>query len=120
MVSENIINANFMKEWETARAVLAGFDTHLHDLRKYGFSLITAFLATNAIIFQTKIFTIELTDNIKLAILGVTLLLIFTLSMIDQTYRVFLRAAADRAKILERSLNLHLTEVILNREKPTK
>lgn len=117
MVSQNNINANSMKEWETARAVLAGFDTHLHDLRRYGFSLITALLAANAVIFQTKIFDIELTDYVKLAVLGVTLLLIFTLSMIDHNYRVFLRAAATRARILERNLNLDLTEVIEQRYK---
>lgn len=120
MVSENNINTNSIKEWETARAVLAGFDTHLHDLRKYGFSLITAFLTTNAVIFQSEIFNFELTDYIKLAVLIVTLLLIFTLSMIDRNYRVFLRAAATRARILERNLNLDLTEVIEQRYKMRK
>jgi hypothetical protein len=115
MVSDDKINANFMKEWETARAVLSGFDTHLHDLRKYGFSLITVFLAADAIIFQTTIINLDLTNVIKLAVLGVTLLLIVTLLMIDRNYRVFQRAAATRAKIIERNLNLELTEVIAQR-----
>ena len=41
--------------------------------------------------------------------------LIVTLLMLDRNYRVFQRAAATRAKIIERKINLELTEVIAQR-----
>lgn len=108
-------NAHLLKEWETAREVLSKFDDRLHDLRKIGFTFITALLSADAIIFVNWIEGVELPDYIKLAVLLVTLLLIVTLLLVDRNYQIFQRAAATRAKILERRLNLELTEVIAQR-----
>ncbi|MFB0503705.1 MAG: hypothetical protein ACETWE_07725 [Candidatus Bathyarchaeia archaeon] len=105
------VNDNFLKEWETARDVLKAFDDRLHDLRKYGFSFITAFLTASTILFES------LSEPVKATVLGVTLLLIFGLFLMDRNYRVFQKAAATRAEILERVLNIELTEYITHRYK---
>lgn len=112
MASRQSGNEHLLKEWETAREILNNFDQRLHDLRKFGFTFITALLSVDAIIFVNWIKNVELPEYIKLAVLLVTLLLIVTLLLVDRNYQVFQRAAATRAKILERKLNLELTEVI--------
>lgn len=117
MTSDDTINANFMEEWKKARDVLAQFDDRLKDLRKVGFSFLTALLAADAIIFKVKVDDIVLSEWVKWAVLVVNLLLIVTLLLIDSNYRVFQRATAMRAKVLERYLNLELTEVIAQRHR---
>lgn len=111
-------NANFLKEWEIARNVLKDFDAHLHDLRKTGFSFLTALLAAEALIFPVRLAesgTKILPDETKFAVLLVDLILIVALQLIDRNYQIFQRAAATRARVLERVLNLELTEVISQR-----
>ena len=111
-------NANFLKEWETARNILKDFDAHLHDLRKYGFSFLTALLAAESLLIPTWLPSSNSTvlpEHIKVAVLLVDLILIVALQLIDRNYVVFQRAAATRAKVLERILNLELTEVISQR-----
>jgi hypothetical protein len=104
------------KEWDTARDILNNTDEHMHDLRKYGFTFFTALLATESFLIPNRsanIFNVTiLPDEIKVAVLGVTLVLIIALQLIDRNYQVLQEAAATRALVLERTLNLELTEVI--------
>ena len=98
---------NFLEEWKIARSILKESDEHLHDLRKYGFTFLTALL--------TAEMALSMPDHIKLAVLIVNFVLIGGLQILDRNYGELQRAAAQRAKILERILNLELTEVISQR-----
>jgi hypothetical protein len=110
-------NANHIEEWKQARDVLKSYDEHLHDLRKYGFSFLTALLAAGAILTPaiTESTDAEIPNFIKFAVFAVTLLLIAALHLLDRNYRVFQDAAVTRALILERKLNIELSEVITTR-----
>lgn len=107
---------HYLKEWEMARSVLNNFDERLHDLRKIGFTFITVLLAADAIIFK-DFFTsgMVLDQSVKAVILILNFGLIITLLLLDRNYRVFQSAAATRAIVLERKINLELTEVIAQR-----
>jgi hypothetical protein len=102
-------NKNFMEEWKIARETLAKFDDRLHDLRKYGFSFITALLTAQSLLMSDSK---ALPDGVKVTVLIVTLTLIIALHLIDRIYQVIQEAVSTRAKILERTLNLELTEDI--------
>jgi hypothetical protein len=107
-----------LTEWQTARALLAAYDDNLHDLRKYGFTFLTALLATESILLPSVGVSSTsggLPDIVKLGVFVVTLLLVFALHLIDQNYLVFENAAATRALVLERELNIELTEIIADR-----
>jgi hypothetical protein len=129
-------NANQMKEWDKAREILRDYDERLHDLRKFGFSFVTALLTVGA--FATNAITSTLTDSaaqgtanataaqaassqssipelFNLGIFIVTLILIVALHYFDKNYRVFQQAACTRAMVIERKLNLELTEIIKDR-----
>ncbi len=106
-------NENHIKEWEKARDVLKAFDEHLHDLRKFGFSFFTALIAADGILFSTSVAGASVI--IKFAVFGVTMLLIQAVQLIDRNYVVFQKAAATRAIVLERELNLELSEIISER-----
>ena len=121
-------SSHFLKEWEATRDVLKTFDGHLHDLRKYGFSFITALLAGSAILFTTWVrqpiyddygaVIVEgelFPEHIKAAILGVTLLLILGIFIIDVYYRNFQRSANIRSRVLEKVLNIELSDTITQR-----
>jgi hypothetical protein len=110
-------DSNHFEEWKSARDVLKTFDDNLHDLRKYGFTFITALITAQAILvpYNPADPTKGVPDVIKFAIFGVTLLLVAALHLIDRNYTLFQEAAASRAKILERALNLELTEIISQR-----
>jgi hypothetical protein len=112
-------NDTHLEEWKQARDLLKSYDDRLHDLRKYGFSFLTALLTAEAILGPTVIKQGEaLVDNanvLKFAVLAVTLLLIAALHLLDRNYRLFQQAADTRAVVLERRLNLELSEVITAR-----
>ena len=114
VIASDRVDNNFLKEWETARDVLTTFDNRLHELRKYGFSFITVFLTASTILFD------EFPENIKFVILTVTLVLILALFLMDRFYQVFIKSSALRARILERMLNIELTEVITERYRYSK
>lgn len=121
---------NHLEEWKQARDTLKSFDDRLHDLRKLGFSFLTALFAagsllTPAIIPSTSSLTpviISSTSSadsptsvqniVKSAIFAVTLLLVIALHFLDKNYRVAQEAADTRAVILERELNLELSDII--------
>jgi hypothetical protein len=99
------------KEWDSCRGVIATLDDRITDLRKYGFTLVTALFAVTGLISKfigTSGFI--LTPGVQFAVFVVTLLLILTLFIIDDMYGTEQRAAEFRARILETRLNLELTE----------
>ena len=104
---------NFLEEWKQARDVLKSFDDKLHDLRKYGFSFLTALFTAEAIIIPKN----AMPDLIKFVVFSITFLLISALHLLDKNYVAFQEAAATRAKVLERMLNLELTDIISIRYK---
>jgi hypothetical protein len=115
---------HFLKEWEATRDVLKTFDGHLHDLRKYSFSFITALLTASTILFTTWVrqpnggngFEGEpFPELIKATILGVTLCLILGVCIIDIYYRNFQRSANIRSRVLEKVLNIELSDTITQR-----
>jgi hypothetical protein len=119
-------NENQMKEWDKAREVLKDYDTRLHELRKYGFSFVTALLTAGSFITQaissslsestsgtTSVETSAPIPGIfNLGVFVVTLMLIVALHLLDRNYRAYQQAAYNRAKVLERKLNLELSETI--------
>lgn len=102
-----------MKEWEIARGVLEFFDDKLHDLRKYGFSFVTALLTAEGVLETSE--GASASAGIKFAVFFVTLILILALHLIDRNYVVFQRAATTRALVLERKLNIELSDIITDR-----
>jgi hypothetical protein len=94
-------------EWQEARSILARYDNNLHDLRKYGFSFITALLAANGLISVGGTSTVPAT--VKAAILMATLGLIVALKLLETHYRLFQKAASIRARLLENRLNIDVT-----------
>jgi hypothetical protein len=105
--------ANHLEEWKQARHVLEFFDDKLHDLRKYGFGLVTALLTAEGILIPKT--GDDVPVQIKFAVFFVTLLLILAVHLIDHNYRVYQRAANMRARVLERNLNLELSDTITDR-----
>jgi hypothetical protein len=101
-----------MQEWQTARDIISSFDDRLHDLRKYGFGFITALLAAEYLLVPSGSTSPALPNIIKLAVLLITLMLIVALHLMDRIYRILQSGAATRAIIVEKLLNLELTEVI--------
>jgi len=101
---------NALDEWKEARSVIARFDNNLHDLRKYGFTFVTALLAANGLISQGG--TSIVPAGVKAGVLVATMGLIVTLKLLDTHYRLFQKAASIRGRILEDRLNLDITNDI--------
>ena len=60
--------------------------------------------------FQQNLGKLSISDFTKLVILLVILILIIALWLIEGNYKLFIKYASERARVLERSLNLKLTE----------
>ena len=100
-------------EWQTARDLISSFDDRLTDLRKTGFGFVSALLTAQALL--TSGVTNgggSVPDLVKIGVIWVTFFLIGALRLTEKNYRFFQQAASLRAKILERHLNLELTETI--------
>src|SRR5581483_4575237 len=95
-----------LEEWKVARDVIAKGDERIHDLRKYGLTFICGLLTANAFLFHK-----EAIDNWA-AIGGclVALVLLVTLRTVERQQQLLQQVAASRAIVLERSLNLELTD----------
>lgn len=101
------------KEWETARDVISKFDERLDVLRRYGFSFITGLLTAQSLLESSLIpGTSTIQPQVKLAVILATLVLILALRLLDRDYVVYQKAASERAKVIEASLNLGLTKTI--------
>jgi hypothetical protein len=116
--------SRLMQEWSAARDVLKTFDDRIHDLRKYGFTFITGLIsvqgfllpfipsAGNAASSATATGSSGIPDDVKFGVLIATTILIVVLRWFDGNYQGFQYGAAIRAKIIERFLNLELTDEI--------
>jgi len=98
---------NAFQEWTSARSLIMWYEDKIHDLRKYGFSLVAALLSTTAITAMLKM------DQSASAILIIlTCVLLIAVYLFDRNYRFYQKAAAGRVKILEPILNIKLSEVL--------
>lgn len=98
---------NAFQEWTSARSLIMWYEDKIHDLRKYGFSLVAALLSTTAITAMLKM------DQAASAILIIlTCVLLIAVYLFDRNYRFYQQSAAGRAKILEPILNIKLSEVL--------
>jgi hypothetical protein len=109
------------KEWQESRDVLKVFDDRIHDLRKWGFSFLTALLAAESLLIpRTASIAVgesSIPDVTKVVVMLVTLVLIIALRLIERNYQLFIKCAAERARVLERILNLELTVIISDRHR---
>lgn len=154
-MGENI-DENELDEWKKIRELVSSYDDRKHELRKTGFSLITALIAAQSILFITianssstirdiatnttignyitqsltnlaynpdiynifnilninKIYINDIGQAIKAVAILVTIALIFAVIYYEKGYRFYQQAAVQRALILEKKLNLQLTETI--------
>ena len=110
-----------LKEWEGTRNIMREYDDRIHELRKYGFSFITALLTAESLLIPGYINIGAgkpyIPDTIKLSIMLVTLLMIVALRVMERNYQLFIKCASQRARIIERSLNFELTEIITSRHR---
>ncbi len=102
------------EEWQNARELMSKYDDRIHDVRKYGFSFVTALLTAQSILIPGNIKTADPISAfwIITGVLGVTLLLILALLFFENTYQLIQEAIAQRALILELNLNLGLTDTL--------
>jgi len=111
-VTDDSTSSHF-QEWVGARDVIQDVDTNLDSIRKLGISLVSALLTADAVLLPGNAgAAVALPIPIKFAVLLVTLILLAATAIIDRNYHVLQQAAATRALVLERELNLELTEVI--------
>lgn len=115
--SSNNESENQVEEWKTSRDMLQFYDDKLDALRKYGFTFLTTLLAAESILIPPKTGEVGMSDQVKLAVFSITLLLVAALYLLDKNYRIFQDAANTRAIVLERKLNLELSETIAYRFK---
>jgi hypothetical protein len=100
-----------IQEWNACRGIIDTLDGRLTDLRRYGFTLVTALFAVAGLI--SKLVSTSgtlLTPAVQFSVFVVTMVLTVTLFLIDEIYRSEQRAAEFRARVLETHLNLELTE----------
>lgn len=100
--NDTALDQRLFGEWKTARDLISSLDGTLSDLRKFGFSFITAILAADSVLGQTtKSAAIVLSPQVKLAVFISTLFLIAGLYATDMYYKSVQKAAAERAKEIE-------------------
>jgi membrane protein implicated in regulation of membrane protease activity len=109
MLMDSQTSDNGMDEWKSARDVYGKFDDRQHELRKYGFTFLSALIAADSL---TKL---GADSRIAFAIISITLLLTVALRLLDQNYALFIEAVNIRARILEVRLNLELSDTISDR-----
>lgn len=100
-----------LEEWTKVRELLYQYDDRIHDVRKYGFSFVTALLTAQALILPNTSSDVA-SAEIKGVIIFITLLLILALAFFEKSYHLIQEAAAQRGLILEIILNLNLTETL--------
>jgi hypothetical protein len=106
-------NSYALDEWKEARSVIARFDKSLQDLRKYGFSFVTAVMAADSVIGQvTGTGSLIVTPRVKFAIILTTIMLVIALYTIDRFSRSIQYGAQLRAIEIEKKLDMGLTNKI--------
>jgi hypothetical protein len=104
-------------EWKECRATVARLEKIVVDLRKYGFILLAALLTAKTLFFLTSSPPKQgsepaLTLQTRVALLLFTMVLIFSLFVVDLSQEVLLRAARRRAIALEKDLRMELTSAL--------
>ncbi len=111
----------FYKEWIATKDLMDKFGDRIYDLRKYGFSFITAILTAQAILIPNNLPILPINqvinqgyvpNTIKFAVIIITILLIITLYFFEKSYQILMDAANSRALIIETKLNLELLETV--------
>jgi hypothetical protein len=96
------VDDRLFDEWKEARGLISKLDDTLADLRKYGFSFITALLAADSVLGETSSgATISISPGVKLAIFVSTLILIAGLCATDRYFRTLQEGASARAIQIE-------------------
>ncbi len=95
-------DASWASEWQECRATIGRFDSIVVDLRKYGFSLITALLGASAFISFSSASLDPATAAFVLIMALITILF-----FIDVYYTSLMNGAAERALDLEAVLPAH-------------
>ena len=109
---------NLLEEWKQARETIKTYDEKLHDLRKYGFTFVTGLLTAQGLLLPGGIPgepAIDIPPKVQFAILSATMLLIIVLRWFDGNYQGIIYAINARAIVIERLINLELTEEIQDR-----
>jgi len=100
--SDSAVDNRLFDEWKESRDLISKLDDILSDLRKYGFTFITALLAADSILGQaSSSATLEISPQVKLATFASTLILVAGLYATDGFYRVVQKGAVERAKEIE-------------------
>lgn len=96
---------NFIEEWKSATNVSLEFDKMLLDLRKYGFSIITALITAGSFLgfsFSDTSPALPVSSNIiQIGVINVTMILVVILFWLDILYQNYLYASVFRTRILE-------------------
>jgi hypothetical protein len=101
-----------LDEWKECRATVDRCDKLLVDLRKTGFSFITAVVGASSFLFVVDPSKAFLIDQAKATLMWMLALLIVVLYWIDLAHQTLLQAAVDRAGTLEDALQFKLTREI--------
>jgi hypothetical protein len=139
---ETPANENAMEEWKMARSVFTTFDGYINDLRKLGFAVLAALFTVDALQKFTAGSTVTTIDTVnagsnashvvntaitapmdettKLGLIGVTIFYIVILRFLEHDYQQYLNATSVRAIVLERILNIELSETIAGRYRRQK
>src|SRR5919198_5006052 len=87
---------NYSEEWKSCRDTADRFDEILHDLRKYGFSILTGLTTAGSFLGfagPSKV--------LQIGVIVVTMVLIMVLYWLDIYYQSLLFGASFRARFLE-------------------
>src|SRR5687768_5221134 len=94
-----------LKEWEVARDAIAKFDERLHDLRKYGFGFLIAFVTGQSVLFgRNQDGSPVIAEWSRVALVFFTLLIVLAIRLMEKHYDHIQKAAVWRARVLERHL----------------
>lgn len=107
------------EEWCITRELLSEYDGYIHDIRKYGFSFITALITAQAILIPSNNLTNILNpsgipDHVKFGVFAVTLFLILAIAFFEKSYKLIQESTAKRALILELTMNLELSQTLIS------
>lgn len=103
--------APVLDEWKECRATIGRFDGLLVDLRKTGFSFVTA-IASGATFFFAVDKSSQVPESGKFAVFTIIMVLTLTLYVVDRVHQIMQQEAVDLACRLEASLDLTITGLL--------
>jgi len=108
-----------VNEYQLTRTLTQDYEGRVHDLHKLVFTFITALLTAQALLLpsigQAGSSGSSLSSYVKLGVLLVTLVLVIALRALEKNYQLYLKAASNRASILERRAGYELNQTIVER-----